>query len=250
MNPLSSYFKYPLERIAGRFLEIDMANKRFIIAAWLTTGFVLAVAAGVALVHARGQVATIQPFVAIMVEEVTPRPDQPPTPITRLETIAVRSDGSIANVTKWDARLPIRRVYSREVMDTSTRTHVFVEDYTKTVINDKYFDLQVLHAGAPCEGKPAGQRQGFDVVYAEQLMGSSDQASKVTHKQWKAPQLGCYPIIQEWVGNMNGLFNDTTQTLASIKLGEPDPWYFNVPADYTVRTGDEWRELMMPLLTQ
>ena len=227
-----------------------MANKRFIIAVSLTTGFVAVVAAGIALVHARGQVATIQPFVAILVEEVTPRPDQPPTPITRLQTIAVRSDGSIARVSEWEVRLPIRRVYSREVIDASTRTHVVAEDYTKTVINDKYFDLQVLKPGAPCEGKPAGQMQGFDVVYAEQLMGASDQATKVTHKQWKAPQLGCYPIVQEWVGDIHGLFNDTKQTLASIKLGEPNPWYFKVPANYTVRTGDEWRELMKPLLTQ
>jgi len=227
-----------------------MANKRLIIAVLLTTGFASVVAAGIALVHARGQVTTIQPFVAIMVEEVTPRPDQPPTPITRLETIAVRSDGSIVNVSKLDVRLPIRRVYSREVIDASTRTHVFVEDYTKTVVNDKYFDLQVLKPGAPCEGKPAGQMQGFDVVYAEQAMETADKDSKVTHKQWKAPQLGCYPMIQEWIGNIYGLFNDTKQTLASIKLGEPDPWYFKVPTNYTVRTGDEWRELMRPILTQ
>ena len=225
-----------------------MANKRFIKTVLLITGFVSLVAVGIALVHARAVVTTIKPFVAIMVEEVTPRPDQPPTPITRLETIAVRSDGSIANVTEWDVRLPIRRVYSREVIDASTRTHAFVEDYTKTVINDKYFDLQVLKPGAPCEGKPAGQMQGFDVVYTEQLMGSSDKDSNVTHKQWKAPELGCYPIIQEWVGNIHGLFNDTKQTLASIKLGEPDPWYFEVPRKYTVRTGGEWWELMKPLL--
>jgi hypothetical protein len=128
-----------------------MANNRFITAVLLTTGFVSAVAGGMALVQVRAQVATIQPFVAIMVEEVTPRPDQPPTPITRLETIAVRSDGSIANVSKFDLRLPIRRVYSREVMDASTRTHVFVEDYTKTVVNDKYFDIQVFKPGAPCD---------------------------------------------------------------------------------------------------
>jgi hypothetical protein len=43
---------------------------------------------------------------------------------------------------------------------------------------------------------------------------------------------------------------DTKQTLVSIKLGEPDPWYFNVPANDARRTGDELMELMKPLLKQ
>jgi hypothetical protein len=67
------------------------------------------------------------------------------------------------------------------------------------------------------------------------------------NKLWNAPQLGCYPIVQEWVGEIHGQPTDTKQTLASIKLGEPDAWYFNVPADYTSRTSDELWELMKAL---
>jgi hypothetical protein len=227
-----------------------MTNRQLIKSVLLTTGFMSVVATGIAFVRVRAQVASVQPFVAIMVEDVTPRADQPPTPITRLQTIAVRSDGSISRVYKWDVRLPSRVLYSREVIDATTRTHVVVEDFTSTVVNDKYFDIQALKPGVRCEGKPAGQIQGFDVVYSEHPMGTADNDTEMTHKIWEAPQLGCYPIVQEWVGKIHGQSTDTKQTLASIKLGEADPWYFNVPANYTARTNDEWRELMKPLRRQ
>jgi len=56
-----------------------MAEDKFIKAGLLTTGFISLVAVSTALVRVRAQVTSVQPFVAIMVEEVTPRPDQPPT---------------------------------------------------------------------------------------------------------------------------------------------------------------------------
>jgi hypothetical protein len=226
-----------------------MTNKRFIKTVLFTTGFMCIVAAGVALVRVRAQVANVQPFVAIMVEEMAPRKDQPPTPLTRLETIAVRSDGSICRVGRMEVRLPVRFLYEREVIDATTKTHVAVEDYTRTIIKDEYYDIQVLKPGVLCKGKPAGQIEGFDVVYFEPAQ-ARDNGIEITHKQWLAPQLGCYPIVQEWVGNVRGMPMDTKQTLTSINVGEPDPWYFSVPADYTTRTGDELMELMKPLLKQ
>ena len=120
-----------------------------------------------------------------MVEDVTPRPDQPPTPITRLQTIAVRSDGSISRVYKWDVRLPMSWIFP-EVIDATTRTHVVVEDFTRTVVNDKYFDMQALKPGVLCEGKPGGQIQGFDVVYSEHPMGTAD-ISTDGPIHWKRP---------------------------------------------------------------
>jgi hypothetical protein len=226
-----------------------MANKRFIRLALFATALTLIVAAGGALVRVRAQITTIQPFVAFMVEELAPRKDQPPTPLTRLETVAVRSDGSICRVSRMEVRLPIRFLYSREVIDATTNTHVGVEDYTRTIVKHEYDDIQVLKAGVRCEGKPAGQIEGFDVVYFEPAQ-AHDDGIEITHKQWLAPQLGCYPIVQEWIGTVRGMFMDTKQTLASIKLGEPDPWYFKVPPEYTIRTTDESIELIRPLLKQ
>jgi hypothetical protein len=226
-----------------------MTNKQFIKIAFLATGFLCIAAASIALVRVRAQTATIQPFVAFMIEEVAPRKDQPPTPLTRLQTIAVRSDGSICRVSRMEARLPIRFLYSREVIDATTKTHASVEDYTRIVVKDKYDDIQVLKPGVVCHGAPAGQVNGFTVVYSEEAVGPADEI-QVTHKQWQAPQLGCYPIVQEWVGKAHGMTMDTKQTLTSIKLGEPDPWYFSVPADYTTRTTDEFTEVMKLLLKQ
>ena len=174
-----------------------MANKRFITLALVATALTLVIAAGGTLVRVRAQIATIQPFVAIMVEEMAPRQDQPPTPITR-QTIAVRSDGSISRVSRMEVRLPVRLLYSREVIDATTRTHAAVEDYTRTIVQDRYYDIQVLKPGVVCEGKPAGQINGFTVVYSEEPVGPADEV-QVIHKEWKAPQLGCYPLVQEWL---------------------------------------------------
>jgi hypothetical protein len=226
-----------------------MTNKQIIKISLLATGFALVVALVSVLVRVRTRVASVRPFVAFMVEEVAPRKDQPPTSLTRLQTIAVRSDGSISRVSTMEVRLPIRFLYLREVIDATTKTRAGVEDYTRTVVKDKYDDIEVLKPGVVCDGTPAGQINGFTVVYSEEAVGPADEV-QVIHKEWKAPQLGCYPLVQEWVGKAYGLAMDTKQTLASIKLGEPDPWYFSVPADYTARTTDEITELIKPLLRQ
>ncbi len=225
-----------------------MTNKQIIKISLLATGFALVFAIASVLVRARAQVASVRPFVAFMVEEVSPRKDQPPTPLTRLQTIAVRSDGSISRVSRMEAKLPIRFLYLREVIDATTKTRAGVEDYTRTVVKDKDDDIQVLKSGVVCDGTPAHKINGFTVVYSDEAVGPADEV--VIHKEWKAPQLGCYPLVQEWVGKDHGLAMDTKQTLVSIKLGEPDPWYFSVSADYTVRTTDELTELIKPLLRQ
>lgn len=63
-------------------------TKRFavLLSILLLTVLASVAAGGFALIRVRAQVATIQPFVAIMVEEVAPRPDQPPTPVTSFQT--------------------------------------------------------------------------------------------------------------------------------------------------------------------
>jgi hypothetical protein len=203
-----------------------MTNRQFIKIVFLATGFLCIVAAGAVLVRVRAQVANVQPFEAIMVEEMAPRKDQFPTPVVRFQRIAVRSDGSICRVSRLEVRLPIRFLYSREVIDATTKTHVEVEDYTRMVVKDKYDDIQVLKPGVPCEGKPASQITGFDVVYSEHPMEPAGEI-QVTHKQWQARQLGCYPIAQEWVGKAHGMSMDTKQTLTSYKDVFGKSWIYN-----------------------
>jgi hypothetical protein len=228
----------------------NMKEKRFLKTTLLATAVLTVCAAGLAILRVRAQISSVQPFEAIMVEEMAPRADQPPIPVTRFQTIAVRSDGSKSNVSKWEVRLPSKVIYSREVIDASAKKHAFVEDTTETIVNATYADVQVLKPGVLCDGKSAEQIQGFDTLYSEHPLPSEDSASSLTHKQWLAPKLGCYPIKQEFVGTIHGQPIDTIQTLASIKLGEPDPWYFSVPAQYTNRTTAEWISLMKPLMKQ
>jgi hypothetical protein len=229
-----------------------MTNRQFIKIVLLATVLLSVVAAGFALHRVRAQVATIQPFVAVMIEEAAPHPNQLPIPITRFETIAVRSDGSISKVTKWELHPPNHHaaIYWRDVFDATAKTRAEVEDTTRTVITRPYSDLQILKAGGLCEGKPDGQMEGLDVLYSEEQRESTDPTTSIMHKQWLAPQLGCYAVKQQWVGKIKGTPMDTTQTLASIKFGEPAAWYFAIPTDYTTRTADEWMELAKPLFKQ
>lgn len=245
-----SLFDFPVKLLLEVGLGDAMTNRQFIKIVFLATVLVSVVAAGFALHRVRAQVATIQPFVAIMVEEAAPRPDQPPTPVTRFQTIAVRSDGSVSRVTKWEVRPPTKTIYWRDVFDATVKTRGEVEDTTGTIIKRQYSDLQVLTPGVLCGGTPAGQIEGLDVMYSEHPMATTNPATSVMNKQWLAPQLGCYPVKQEWVGKIQGAPMDTTQMLISIQFGEPDPWYFNIPANYTTRTADEWMELAKPFLKQ
>src|SRR5262249_61794507 len=134
-----------------------MKDTRFLKTTILTTIVLAGFAAGIAIFKVRAQISSLQPFVAIMVEEMAPRKDQPPTPVTRFQTIAVRSDGSECKVTKWDVRLPGKVIYSREVIDASAEVHAFVEDKTETVVDTTYSDVQVLKPGILCDGKSAEQ---------------------------------------------------------------------------------------------
>jgi len=87
-------------------------------------------------------------------------------------------------------------------------------------------NVQAIGLG-PCNGIPAGQIEGFDVVYSESTETLND-GSSFTRKEWKAPKLGCFWLNQEWINTRRDgeLIGDTKQSLVHIRLGEPDPWYF------------------------
>jgi hypothetical protein len=209
----------------------------------------LATATAIALNGVRAQTVTVQPFVGIQVGEVSPRKGDPPIPRTYFFTIAVRSDGSISRVSKWQGRTTVQHLlYSREVIDATAKTHTFVDPVTESVLIEPYHDVQTIGYGL-CAGGPAGQIEGFDVVYSESTEILKD-GSAINEKEWKAPKLGCYPLVQEWIstGHNGELIGDTKHSLVHIKLGEPDPWYFEIPTNYTTRTSEEWKALIIPQL--
>lgn len=216
-------------------------------------------AAGAAIVKVRAQSIVIQPFTAIQVGEAiagaghgpmiqnVPQSAQPPAPFVYTKLIAVRSDGSFATATAWAQD---KTKFIRDVVDNSAKIHVTVEPITETILTVNFHDEQTIQPGY-CEGKPAGQLEGFDVLLVEDPVENVFDGSLLYRKKWNAPKLGCYPLAEEWTDIHNGeMMFDTKHTVTHIKLGEPDPWYFEVPTTYTKRTKDEWWPLMLPHLNQ
>jgi hypothetical protein len=201
----------------------------------------------IALTRVRAHTVVVQPFVGIQVAEAPPRQDGPPVPYTYLQTIAVRSDGSIARVDAGEHSVGSMQ-YSRDVIDASAKTHTSVEPVTESILVRPYGDIQAIGWRSCEKDIPAGQQQGFDVVYSEVTETLAD-GSAIRHREWKAPKLGCYPIVLEVTDiRQNGeQVGFAKQSLVHIHLGEPDPWYFAIPTNYTARTGEEWNALILRL---
>jgi hypothetical protein len=201
----------------------------------------------IALTHVRAQTAVVKPFVGIQLAETAPRQDGPPVPHTYLQTIAVRSDGSIARVDAGEHSVGSMQ-YGRDVIDATAKTHTSVEPLTESILVRTYSDVQTIGWQSCQKDTPAGQQQGFDVVYSETAQTLAD-GSAIRRREWKAPKLGCYPLVAELTEvRRNGeQIGFTKQSLVHIQLGEPDPWYFAIPTNYTARTGEEWNALLLRL---
>ena len=203
-------------------------------------------ATSVALLRVRAQTVTLEPFVGIQVREMSWPKQDPPISRTDIETIAVRSDGSIASVSEWD-RSPGGVRYSRYIIDAASKTDTVVDPVTESIVAEPYNDVQLIGRGS-CEGAPADPVEGFDVVYSEST-DTTAYGSTITMKEWKAPALGCYAIETEIISkDGNGdLIGHTETSLVHIKLGDPDPWYFSIPTTYTARTPKEFQALIEPM---
>jgi hypothetical protein len=220
-----------------------MGHKRFGKITAFGAGLIASLVVGIAATGLRAQTVSVQPFVGIQVGEVSPRKEDPPMPRTYFQTIAVRSDGSISRVSKLQHATQV--LYVRDVVDATAKTHTSVSPVKESILVRPYNDFQTI-GRASCQGTPAGQLQGFDVLYSESTETLKD-GSAVNTKEWKAPRLGCYPLVQEWINTRRSgeLIGDTKHSLVHVKLGEPDPWYFEIPTNYTARTSEEWTALMM-----
>lgn len=218
---------------------------RFTKAALVSTIALSSLAALIASRRAKAQEAKIQPFIATEIWTDTYRPDDgsvaPPFPQAMYKLVVVRSDGSIATLTRW----PYSAIdlFTRGVNDAATHHDFTADDVTRSLVEGEFHDLNVLHPASACEGTHAGQVQGFDVTYQEETDSSAFRGPNVTqvHKAWYAAKLGCYPIKNELV-HFHGTnpVEDVVKELANIHLGDPDPKYFAVPTNYATRTKEVW----------
>jgi hypothetical protein len=229
-----------------------MTDKRFTKVAARIAVVAVIIAAGIAVSKVRAQTTVVQPFTAIEVYEslagagygpfLQDGTPQNPAPYIYTKILAVRSDGSVAITQKWVHSPKVTTdIFMRMVVDATTRTHLFFDPLTQTVVVHPYDDSQTIRAGGLCSGAADGQIEGFDVVRNQDPLIALPDGEQVTETRWSAPKLGCFTVREEKVSMHEGqMMFDITRSVTNIRLGEPDSWYFAAPTGYTTRTGQEW----------
>jgi len=132
------------------------------------------------------------------------------------------------------------------IWDKSNQKSVMVDSETKMLVNEPFQDIGLeLSAGNICEGTPDGKIEGFDVNRFNHPTGKSPSGGNNTVVTWAAPKLGCYILRKEETEtDMDGKVAMTfVHTLSNIKIGEPDPTYFDIslPEGYTEGKSEDYR---------
>jgi hypothetical protein len=218
---------------------------------------ILVTASSLGLFKDRAEISEVQPFTAL--ETHITRGIHMKVPNVGASILAVSGDGQlIATLSRSD--LPGRPVYNRTVWNKKEKTKISIDPEFKMLIVYPYYEPVYLNGGNSyvedghltwgpnCEGTPDGQIEGFDVYRTEPLFGedASNPGGSTTEKRWAAPRLGCYVLRDEELKtDRDGNFVwSNTHTLTDVKIGEPDPSYFDtsLPEGYTQVTPEEWKD--------
>jgi hypothetical protein len=241
-------------RMRGRKMEIPVISKRFVKNLVVLTLLGAMVAAVIAVRKVKAQVSTVQPFTAVEVNEAIAGPGhgafgpvtgdlQIPPPKIYTRIFAVRSDGSIAIIQKWPRSARVTKdVWTRMIYDATKKTKTFYDPLTNSVVVHPFIPDKTLRGDEFCSGTWDGKIEDFDVVFTQEPLQTLQDGEEITHKRWAAPKLGCFSLKEERMSMHEGsLMYDQTRTMTNIKLGDPDPWYFDESrVGLALRTPEEW----------
>jgi hypothetical protein len=202
----------------------------------------------------RAEISEIQPFTAV--ETHITRVADRPIPNVWTQILAVSGDGQlIAGL--FESHLPGRPVYRRTVWNKREKTKINIDPELKMLVvypydepaylngGNYYLEDDHLTWGPNCEGTPDGQIEGFYVNLMVRSGTATGKGTTVT-KSWAAPKLGCYVFRrEETITDASGTVIMTfLQTLSSIKVGEPDPSYFDtsLPKGYSEVLPEDWMD--------
>lgn len=164
---------------------------------------------------------------------------------TRIETVAVRGDGSRAEF----RHVPNpsgsgRTLYFNKITDVPGRRLVVVEPLGESVttypLNPKAVEFHATKPFDQCEGEPAGKIVGYDVMLAQTTRPLPPARGEIKIQAWLAPALDCFPLRREtslfWVGRDTQL---TVESVVALIEGEPEGSLFEIPAAYVERSPSE-----------
>jgi hypothetical protein len=190
-------------------------------------------------------------FTATEVEAIY-EADDPIVAMTRTSTIAVRSDGSYAQLRHFtDPTGGARNWAVRGITDLAAREFISVDPFSESIstypMTQQHAAQETKRFAGPCAGKSAGKILGFDVLLDQNTENRPEQPDhvhidKVVRSYWLAPQLRCFALSSEILLYAKGkLTQRTLKTITSLKLGEPPSWVFERPVGYVERAPSEAR---------
>jgi hypothetical protein len=179
-------------------------------------------------------------FTATQIEAIYEAGD-PVVTLTRTTTLAVRSDGSFAELFPFrDPSGAVKPLFRRAITDVSARRYLFVEPFSESVSTFPQSPWATAEFAkkyrGTCNGPKAGEVLGYDVLVVESTVQPTE-AEKVVTRSWLAPQLYCLPLREELQFFFDGRFSQrTVKSVVSLTEGEPPAWIFEVPANYRERS--------------
>ncbi len=182
---------------------------------------------------------TVPPFTYEVVETSFPPAG---APIVNRRTLATRSDGSSVSVSS--TKSPDGRSYVlRMIEDVSTLRRILINEgaqTTTTISIPNARAAQVRRGPHPTCGQPDTARKatmlGYDViVHVDDSFGGIG-ADAYQYERWLTPTLGC--IAMQITLRKDGVVK-SVQKVENIRIGEPDPALFRIPAGFVEASPSE-----------
>lgn len=155
------------------------------------------------------------------------------------DLLARRGDGSVVmmrkNVNNESAEI-------RRIWNIRERRSISVDPLTRSLLTSDLSAPEIAYLAAPganCREhnphlKPTGERAqilGFDTVH----LSGQPPGADFRVDRWSAPALNCFVMREELT---SPAFRQVRSTL-EVRLGEPDPSLFEIPAGYVERPPSE-----------
>jgi hypothetical protein len=172
--------------------------------------------------------------------------EDPIVVLTRTSTVAIRSDGSYAQMSHFtDPSGSVRTWVRRGITDIAAREFVSVDPFSESVstypMTPPDAAQESKRFNGTCDGEPGGKMLGFEVLVNHSTVAEPKQIiDRVVRSYWLAPELRCFPLRSEIFLYSKGMLTQRTiKTVTSVKVGEPPSWVFERPPNYVERAPSE-----------
>jgi hypothetical protein len=178
------------------------------------------------------------PFIVIR-SSVTVVPGNPVPVHSEMRSLAVRSDGSSAELFhRKDPSGSGNVIFIRGIVDVPNKQRVLVDPISESLITyplaDEAVSTFAIRGATQCAGTSSSPILGYDVAVEEVRDSSSPEELRIT--SWRAASLNCIPLRREIMVLKSGTeVQRITETVLRITEGEPDKSLFDIPQGYVER---------------